>query len=139
MRQEERMCQRPVAEAFRGGVCCRPVESIQAPITPSSSSYTETLASCGRPVRGKGSITQERVLQLIAQAAAKNQYGTESARIAAVEQKTNNCFTDPFNPNARFQTYNAPILPVLCPPLPPPPAPPAKACPLTKSQKMLYP
>jgi hypothetical protein len=32
--------------------------------------------------------------------------------------------------------FHVPIVPLICPRLPPPPAPPARACPLTKNQKM---
>lgn len=128
----------PALPVPRDSVCCRIQESVQAAITPASSSYTETLASCGQPVRGRGSITQARARELLRMAGSRRQYESEGVRIQAVEQATVNCSTDPFNPTTRFSSYNSPLILLVCPPLPAPPAPPAKACPLTKNQKMLY-
>jgi hypothetical protein len=137
LHRELKACDRPVTQPFRGGICCRPTESVQAPITPSSSSYTQSLMTCG--VSANGGMSQARVLQLLAQKRTITQYETESARIAAVEQNTVNCSVNPLDPNSRFALFAPPIVLLQCPPLPPPPAPPAKACPLTKGQKMLYP
>jgi hypothetical protein len=132
LHRELKACERPATEAFRGGTCCRPTQSIQASITPSSNSYTKGLASCG--IQSNGGMSQARVLELLARKGAKKQFETEGARIAAVEQTVVNCADNPFDTNTRFSSYASPIILTQCPPLPAPPAPPAKACPLTKCQ-----
>lgn len=119
--------------------CCPTVQTrIEVNITPSESSREQLAGACVSGQSIKGGVTQSRARELLLRSGQRQQYQTESTRIQRVQQQAELCFTDPFLPNARFTGLIKQNLPILCPPLPAPPAPPAKACPLTKNQKMLY-
>jgi len=120
--------------------CCPsvPQTRIEVNITPSESSREQLAGACVSGISIRGGVTQSRARELLNRSGQKQQFQTESARIGRVQQQAEFCFTDPYIPSARFTGLIKQALPILCPPLPPPPAPPAKACPLTKSQKMLY-
>jgi hypothetical protein len=116
-------------------LCCPPpTPEVQPPITPCESSRILTLSmACGSPPSGQ--VTQSRARELLAKAQARQQYNTESMRVAALVQNTITCSTNPFDPDARFSMFARLAATEICPPIPPPPAPPARSCPLTKNQK----
>lgn len=124
---------RPGRMCYRGDVVstgsgfCKPKDSVQTPITPTSDSRTNTLTATinGTQLNG-GGITQERVRQLLATLAVRSGM-PESVRIAELQEKTIACSDD----SATLR----PIIIPACPPLPPPPGPPAPICVLSKSQK----
>ena len=124
---------RPGRMCYRGDVVstgsgfCKPKDSVQTPITPTSDSRTNRLTATinGTQLNG-GGITQERVRQLLATLAVRSGI-PESVRIAELQEKTIACSDD--SPTLR------PIIIPACPPLPPPPGPPAPICVLSKSQK----
>jgi len=121
-----RMCYRSDTVST-GPMPCKPKASVQAPMTPTSDSRTNTMRATinGTQLNG-GGITQERVQQLLATAAIRSGM-PESVRIAELQEKTIACSDD--SPTLR------PIIIPACPPLPPPPGPPAPICVLSKSQK----
>ncbi len=120
--------------------CCSsvPQTRIEFNITPAESSREQTLAQCVSGLSIKGGVTQSRARELLTRSGQKTQFESETVRIERVQQQALLCSTDPFLPQARFNGFIRQDPIVLCPPLPAPPAPPARACPLTKSQKMLY-
>lgn len=116
-------------------ICCPPpTPEVQPTITPCESSRILALSmACGSPPSGQ--VTQSRVKELLARAQVRQQYNTESMRVAALVQNTISCSTNPYDPEARFSMFARLAATELCPPTPPPPAPPARSCPLTKNQK----
>jgi hypothetical protein len=119
----------PVRDDF----ICRPKESIQTPQTQTESNYLiSRMVECGT-YQYQASVTQERAKELLLKGgngASRRQFESEEVRVRAREQEEIRCSTNPY-PSSLY-----PIVETLCPPLPPPPAPPARACPLTKNQKM---
>ena len=115
----------------QNGCLCVNKNTIQAPITPTQGSRIASLQySCDQDATSFSGVSsygvsQSRVKQILTK---KNlSFATESARIASLAKQINEC---------NSTMFHTPIVPVRCPPLPPPPAPPARACPLTKNQKM---
>jgi len=118
----------------QNGCLCVNKNTIQAPITPTQGSRIASLqyscdptysATIGSSASAAYGVSQSRVQQILAK---KNlSFATESARIESLAKQINEC---------NSTMFHVPLIPILCPPLPPPPAPPARACPLTKNQKM---
>ena len=115
----------------QNGCLCVNKNTIQAPITPTQGSRIASLQyACDQDATSFSGVSsygvsQSRVQQILAK---KNlTFATESARIASLAKQINEC---------NSSMFHVPLIPILCPPLPPPPAPPARACPLTKNQKM---
>jgi len=114
----------------QNGCLCVNKQTIQAPITPTQGSRIASLQyACEQGAFASGpypyGVSQSRVQQILAK---KNRnFDTESKKLASISQEINAC---------NSTMFHVPLIPILCPPLPPPPAPPARACPLTKNQKM---
>ena len=98
----------------------------QPPITPSEGSRIATLGmSCGVSM---GGVSQQRARELLATSKLRRNPVSEGVRIDQLIQETAACSPPPL--------FYSPIVQTICPRLPPPPAPPARACPLTKNQKL---
>lgn len=116
--------------SVQNGCLCVNKETIQAPITPTQGSRIAILQYACDPAfpfsTSPYGTSQDRAKQLLA---AKNptNFVTEGKRIESLDKQIITC---------NSTMFHVPIVPVRCPPLPPPPAPPARACPLTKNQKM---
>jgi len=110
---------------------CPPYPSVAPPITPAESSYINsfTVVQDGMTKRCETNVvTQDRAKELLAASRLKRQFGSESVRIQNVIDVTESC-------QPPIQFYSPIIIPV-CPITPAPPAPPARACPLSKDQKL---
>jgi hypothetical protein len=114
--------------SVQNGCLCVNKNTIQAPITPTQGSRIASLQYACDFASGVSSygVSQGRVQQILAKKSLTN-FVTEGTRIASLEKQINEC---------NSTMFHVPLIPILCPPLPPPPAPPARACPLTKNQKM---
>ncbi len=114
--------------------CVVEEERVQPPITPAESSRIASLAYlCGGSP--SGAVTQSRAKELLAASGSRKQFGSETVRIEQRIQEIEACYTDPFNSETRFSSFNRLPASEICPPLPPPAAPPAKKCPLEKNKK----
>ena len=115
--------------------CPLPKDTIQAPITQTESNrLVSQMIQCGTYIFKSG-ITQEQAKEILA-AKTRKRFESEGVRIIRREQEAIACATDPFNSDTRFSAFSRQAAAEVCPPIPPPPAPPARACPLTKNQKM---
>lgn len=140
LRRQMARCVAPEAEKVVNKICCDDEKvyynkDYNPTITPTESSYLASkMINCGSAVRS-GAVPQDVARALLERMKGNAPYITEGVRIAAVEQKAQECSVDPESETARFSMYERfpPI--TVCPPLPPPPAPPAKQCPLQKNQK----
>ncbi len=139
LRNLMKACGNPIVESVnpsRSDICkvCITTPEVNYPITPAESSRLAIkIESCG--ITRPGFVTPSRAREVLAQASARQQYGSEGVRIERMIQNNITCSTDPFETTSRFSEFNRIPDPFLCPPLPNPPAPPARSCPLTKNQK----